>query len=136
MVRAGKLLVIRRSATVVAPLAYCFPGGGIEGDESEEAALVRELREELNVEVQPLCRLWQSETPWEVELAWWMAELPPHVEPLPNPHEVHSCAWQSIEEMLALEGLLDSNRQFLAALERGEFRLEGRPPSAADGTAD
>ena len=120
----------------MAPLAYCFPGGGIEAEESEEAALVRELREELNVEVRPLCRLWQSETPWEVELAWWMAELPPHVEPVLNPHEVHSCAWQSIDEMLDLEGLLESNRQFLAALARGEFCLDGRSATAADGTAD
>ena len=135
LVRNGRLLVIRRSATVVAPLAYCFPGGGIEGDETESDALIREMREELSVDVRPVGLLWQSTTPWEVELTWWMAELDPAIEPVPNPAEVHSCAWHSIEEMLALEGLLESNRQFLAALARGELLLDVAGLIAAGGTA-
>ena len=85
IVREGRLLVIRRSGSVVAPWKFCFPGGGIEGQESEEEALVRELREELGCEVTPCRRLWQNVTPWGVHLAWWLAELPPDVEPAPNP---------------------------------------------------
>lgn len=134
LVRDGRLLVIRRSAMVVAPLAYCFPGGGIEGSETEPAALIREMREELNVDVRPLGVLWRSTTLWEVELAWWMAELDPSTEPVPNPAEVHSWAWRSIDEMLALEGLLESNRQFLAALARGELLLDLAGLTAADET--
>lgn len=42
-VRDGRMLVIRRARSVVAPLTYCFPGGGIEGDESEQQALIREF---------------------------------------------------------------------------------------------
>lgn len=136
LVRDGRLLVIRRSATVVAPLAYCFPGGGIEGSETEPAALIREMREELNIEVRPLGVLWRSSTHWEVELAWWMAELDPASEPVPNPDEVHSCAWRSIEEMLTLDGLLESNRQFLGALVRGELLLDLASLTAADETGD
>src|SRR5437899_2455576 len=69
--RGGRLLVIRRSQQVVAPGAICFPGGGIEAGESETDALVREVQEELGVAVMPLKRLWQSVTPWNVDLAWW-----------------------------------------------------------------
>ncbi|HEX3656935.1 MAG TPA: NUDIX domain-containing protein [Pirellulales bacterium] len=115
--REGRFLVIRRSATVVAPLAYCFPGGGIEAGESEEAALVRELSEELNACIRPLRLVWRSMTPWGVDLAWWLAELTG--EMCCNPAEVASCHWHTAEEMAGLPDLLVSNREFLAMLERG-----------------
>lgn len=136
VVREGRLLVIRRSATVAAPLAYCFPGGGVEGNESEPETLVRELREELSVEVRPQRLLWRSTTRWGVELAWWLAELDATAEPLPNPAEVESFAWRHVDEMLALEALLESNRLFLAAWERGELLLELNATGAARGTGD
>src|SRR5205823_6513371 len=51
--RRGKLLLIRRAAGVRAAGVWCFPGGTIEPGESEEAALAREIREELNLVVAP-----------------------------------------------------------------------------------
>lgn len=133
LVRAGRLLVIQRSQHVVAPLAYCFPGGAIELDETEPIALVRELREELSIEVSPRRLLWRSKTPWNVELAWWLADVGDEVEPVPNPQEVHSYAWRSVDEMLGLDRLLESNRGFLAAWNRGELELPGlmRPAQRA-----
>jgi 8-oxo-dGTP diphosphatase len=118
-----RLLVIRRSQHVVAPGAYCFPGGAIEPGESEEVALVRELREELNVEILPVRRVWRSVTPWQVELAWWLARLAPGSSPRAAPAEVESFHWHTREEMAALPELLESNRQFLTALARGEISL-------------
>ena len=122
--RSGALLVIRRSQAVVAPGAYCFPGGGIEPGESEEQALVRELIEELQVEVRPLRRLWSSVTPWNVELAWSRTELPAGAIPQPSPAEVESIHWHTPAEIARLPGLLESNRQFLAAIERREIVLD------------
>jgi 8-oxo-dGTP pyrophosphatase MutT (NUDIX family) len=121
--RQGALLVIRRSQTVVAPGAFCFPGGGIEAGESEPQALVRELQEELQVVVRPVRRLWSSVTPWRVELAWWQAELAADAVPVPAPAEVESVHWHTPGEIAGLPGLLESNLQFLAALERKEFDL-------------
>lgn len=135
LVREDRLLVIRRSEQVVAPLAHCFPGGGIEGDETEPVALVRELWEELTIEVQPRRLLWRSQTRSRVDLAWWLAELEPSVEPCPNPAEVHSCGWYRVEELLELEPLLESNREFLAAWKNGDIALELPATSAEDGTA-
>src|SRR5689334_13980746 len=108
VVRDGRLLVIRRSQLVVAPGAFCFPGG-IEAGESEEQALVREIQEELNAAVRPLRRIWQSETPWSVELAWWLAEFEMNAEPIPAPAEVESIHWHTPTEMTELPGLLESN---------------------------
>ena len=122
--RERRFLVIRRAQGISAPGAFCFPGGGIEPGESEEAALVRELQEELGILVTPRQRLWQSVTRWGVELCWWQAELSADATLVPNPAEVESVSWLSPEEMLALDELLSSNREFLHAVERGEIVLD------------
>lgn len=123
--RGRELLVIRRSRTVAAPLAYCFPGGGIEAGETEEQAVVREMLEELGVEVTPIQRLWESRTPWGVHLCWWQVQIPDDALFVPSPAEVESVHWYAPSEMLRLAALLDSNRAFLAALAQGVFTLEG-----------
>jgi 8-oxo-dGTP diphosphatase len=91
VVRDSRFLVIRRSAQVIAPGAFCFPGGGIEADESEERALVREFQEELGAAIRPLRRVWKSITRWQVELAWWLGELDPRVELLPTRPKSSPC---------------------------------------------
>lgn len=113
VLRGPKMLVIRRARSVVAPLVYCFPGGGIEEGESEEVALIREFREEIAAEVRPLRRIWHCITPWKVDLAWWTAELAEGATLAPNPREVESIHWLTPEEMLAMPDLLESNREFL-----------------------
>ena len=85
VLRRGRMLVIRRARHVVAPLVYCFPGGGIEGDESEEEALVREFREEVGVTLRPVRRLWECVTPWKVHLAWWLGAVEADAVPVANP---------------------------------------------------
>jgi 8-oxo-dGTP diphosphatase len=112
-IRDGRMLVIRRSRTVVAPLVYCFPGGGIEPGESEEQALVREFHEEVGIAVRPVRRLWECVTTWKVELAWWLVETPPDAMPVANPAEVESIHWYTPEEMSQLPELLASNQEFL-----------------------
>lgn len=122
--RDERLLVIRRSRWVAAPRTFCFPGGGIEGRESEQAALVREFAEELGASIAPVRRLWQSTTSRGVELAWWLARLPGDAPLRPNPAEVESIHWFTLPEMSALEELLESNHEFLAALAGGAFQLD------------
>jgi (d)CTP diphosphatase len=124
VMRQGRMLVIRRARTVVAPLVYCFPGGGIEGDESEQQALVREFREEVGITLRPVRRLWECVTAWKVHLAWWLGEVEPGAVPAANPREVDSIHWLTPEEMAQLPDLLESNRQFLDLLARGEITLQ------------
>jgi len=50
MVRDGRILICRRRADQAHPLKWEFPGGKVEGGESPEDALRRELQEELGIE--------------------------------------------------------------------------------------
>jgi 8-oxo-dGTP pyrophosphatase MutT (NUDIX family) len=121
--RGDRLLVIRRSQSVEAPGAFCFPGGAIEAGETESDALRREFFEELGAAARPVRRLWRSRTDWNVDLAWWLAELDTAERLEPRPFEVASAHWLTIGEIRRLPQLLSSNRLFLDALQRGEFSL-------------
>jgi|SRR6266511_1043048 len=57
-----RVLVIRRGPKVISPGWWTLPGGRIETGESEEAALVREMSEELALEVTPLAKVWECDT--------------------------------------------------------------------------
>ncbi len=121
--RQGLLLAVQRSALVVAPGAWCFPGGHVEPGESEESALAREFLEELSVAVRPLRRIWQSVTPWEVALAWWTVSLDEQSEPRPNLTEISAFRWCSAQAMIGLDNLLPNNGEFLARVLAGELTL-------------
>ncbi len=123
VLRDHRMLVIRRARGVVAPLVYCFPGGGIEDGESEEEALIREFREEVGLTLRPRRRLWECVTAWNVPLAWWLGEIDPGATPVGNPAEVESIHWLTLEEMAGLPDLLSSNREFLDRVDRGEIVL-------------
>jgi 8-oxo-dGTP diphosphatase len=124
IVEQGKFLVIRRAPHISAGGKICFPGGGIEPGEAEEAALVRELWEELRVRVRPVRRLWESVTPWNVHLAWWSAVRVDSVPLEPQAEEVAEYRWLDPVELGAEVDLLASNRDFLAAIESGEITLD------------
>jgi 8-oxo-dGTP diphosphatase len=48
----GRYLITQRSPTASLPLLWEFPGGRVEAGETDQAALARELREEMGIEVQ------------------------------------------------------------------------------------
>jgi 8-oxo-dGTP pyrophosphatase MutT (NUDIX family) len=125
VIREERFLVIRRAQRVVAPGAICFPGGGIDGRETEPEALVREIREELGTTIEPVRKLWESHTAWKVHLAWWLGRLPQDAVLQPNPAEIEAVYWYTAQELAKLPDLLPSNHEFLAALDAGVIALGG-----------
>ena len=121
--RQERLLIIRRSIHVVAPGKLCLPGGTIEAGESESEALVRELQEELAIDVDPIRLCWRSVTPWGTNLAWWLAILDHDVTPVANPEEVAEVHWMTRNEIRTAVGMLPSLPTFVDAWEQGEVDL-------------
>jgi 8-oxo-dGTP diphosphatase len=73
----GEVLIAQRPAHKLYPGQWEFPGGKIEAGESARDALVRELREELGVEVQatrPLMRLRHRYPEFTVLLDLWQVQ--------------------------------------------------------------
>lgn len=53
----GRVLITQRSETMPQAMLWEFPGGKIESGETEEACLIREIKEELNLSITPVLRL-------------------------------------------------------------------------------
>ena len=121
--REERLLIIRRSLTVTAPGRLCLPGGGIEQGETESQALVREMQEELAIDVQPVRRCWRSVTSWGTNLAWWLANLDDQIVPVANPDEVAEIHWMTPNEIRTADDMLASLPAFMDAWENGEVDL-------------
>ena len=121
--RDANVLVIKRSVSVRAPGKICFPGGGIESGETVSMALIRELQEELNIDVSGIREVWKNTTPSGIHLHWWLAEHDPQQPIVCNPAEVEWACWMTLAEMKASPDLLVSNHQFLEALAKGECSL-------------
>ncbi len=111
----GRWLCIRRSDRVAAPLRVCFPGGAVEQGESQPSAVVREMREELGVTVEPIRRVWHWDSPGDLTLWGWTATCP-QGELRPEAFEVAEVLWLDAAEIVEHRDAMPSNRDFVAAL--------------------
>lgn len=57
IVSNDKTLVVQRSEKMKLPNKWEFPGGKIEKNETEQACILREIKEELNIEIELVQRL-------------------------------------------------------------------------------
>ncbi len=115
--RGDELLVTRRPDRPGRPGQWEFPGGKVEPAEREEAALVREIREELGcgVEVGPLLLRHRHRYPdLQVELAFYACALAPGAAPAPI--GVAEIAWARVGT-LARYDFLEADRAVLGELE-------------------
>jgi len=82
--RGNEVLVSRRRDRPHKPGLWEFPGGKIEPGESEHAALIRELREELDIESTPgalYARVEHRYAELHVELSLFRATIPASAAP-------------------------------------------------------
>jgi 8-oxo-dGTP diphosphatase len=60
IVKDGKILVAQRSERMKLPLKWEFPGGKLEENESEIDCIKREVKEEINIDIEILKKLSNS----------------------------------------------------------------------------
>ena len=109
----GRLLIIQRSKHVRVPLVWCFPGGEIEDGETQEEALVREMREELGVDVEPgEFLMTQIKHEGRLVLHCWSARIVGGV-PRPDPREVAALEWMTPAEIRRAPEMLNGTTDIL-----------------------
>ncbi|MBS0579887.1 MAG: (deoxy)nucleoside triphosphate pyrophosphohydrolase [Proteobacteria bacterium] len=112
----GRVLIAERPAGKHMAGRWEFPGGKVDAAESERAALERELREELGVELesaQPIMRLTHAYADREVELSLWLVGS---YRGVPHPLEAQRLKWVAPEQ-LTQEDILEADRPFVEALQ-------------------
>ncbi len=111
-----RVLAILRGSGVISPGWWTFPGGRIESGESEEAALVREMSEELALEVTPLRKVWECDTDdGDFRLHWWTVKIGAG-ELEPEPSEIAEARWVTPAEFLELEPTFVGDRDFVTRI--------------------
>jgi len=122
LVRDGRVLATRRTHPPEAAGRWELPGGKVEPDETPEAALVREVREELGCEVRVTGAL-AGEQPVRpgCTLRVLRAEL---VAGDPTPHDHDALRWLGPEELDDVDWL-GPDLPFLAEVR--DLLLDGRP---------
>jgi 8-oxo-dGTP diphosphatase len=110
-----RVLIAQRPAGKHMSGGWEFPGGKVESAEAPLAALKRELREELGVEVhgaEPLIS-YEYQYPHRTVFLdlWWVTGY----VGVPQPMEGQPLKWAALEELESV-GLLEADRPMIAAL--------------------
>jgi 8-oxo-dGTP diphosphatase len=101
--RCGTVLAAQRAELMNMPLKWEFPGGKLEKGEKPAECLVREIREELGVEVRILHALPAIIHPydtWTIELLPFVCEIAAGSITL---HEHKAITWKSPQDLLDLD---------------------------------
>jgi len=123
LVRDGRVLAARRTTPAAAAGRWEFPGGKVEDGESPEAALVREIAEELGVDV--VVRRWLAGTApigTAYELSVAVAEI---VNGDPQPVEHDRVRWLTADELDDVDWL-EPDRPFLPELSQALPLTDGQ----------
>jgi 8-oxo-dGTP diphosphatase len=122
IVRHGRVLAARRTEPTEHAGRWEFPGGKVDPGESDEAAAVREIREELDCEIEVVRRL-PGEQPLARGLVLRVYEATIRAGE-PTPHEHDAIRWLAPEQLDDVDWLA-AELPFVAALR--ERLLEGTP---------
>ncbi|GAB2977634.1 pyrimidine (deoxy)nucleoside triphosphate diphosphatase [Streptomyces pseudoechinosporeus] len=112
--RGQRVLVIQRGPSARMPGYWAPLSGTIEPGETQEKALVREVREEVGLRVAPGAKVWESQThDGRFRLHWWTADAEDG-EVVTEPGEVSAVRWVTAREFAELRPIFDGDREFFA----------------------
>ncbi len=118
-----RLLIGQRRRTDTSPLKWEFPGGKVERDETDEAALARELREELGVTLDRFAEIGRARhkyasAPEELEIRFYAASIK---ENTLTPKTFEQIAWVLPRELGDYD-FLAANSHLIAQLATGRLK--------------
>jgi 8-oxo-dGTP diphosphatase len=130
----GRVLIAERPAGKHMAGRWEFPGGKVAPGEPEEAALARELEEELGIEVvdaRPMMRLTHRYPDRDVELSMWLVA---RYRGEPRALDGQRLKWVP-RAQLAGEDILEADRPFVAALVQYPLSTQNpdRTPHGSEG---
>ena len=129
-----RILIGQRKQKDTSPLKWEFPGGKVEEDETPEAALARELREELSATLEKCVEIGRARhtyatPPGELEVRFYAASIQ---ETEITPNEFEQIAWVLPKELSSYD-FHAANSQIIAQLATGRIKprdvLAAYPPS-------
>jgi len=110
--RENKYLLIRRAKHGKAEDFWCPITGAVERGETHAHAVIREAKEEMGIDVEPLRKVWECPTnDGEYLLHWWHAKIICD-EISADPNEVKESRWVTYEQMEKLPKMFDADRNF------------------------
>lgn len=131
--RGERLLFIKRAEGMPQPGVWAPPSGEIEAGESQAATVVREVREEVGLEVKPLrCVRTSVSASGTHTLYWWLAEPISGTLAL-DPREASEARWVAAAEFAALSPTFPGDRDFFKGLWPKEAdTMTARTPADCD----
>lgn len=107
-----KVLLIERAPSVRGGGYWAPVSGEVEAGESQEAAVVREAKEEVGLIVRPLRKVWENiSSRGTFTLHWWLAEYVAG-ELVLEKREVSDARWFTAEEICRLDSTFEGDREF------------------------
>jgi 8-oxo-dGTP pyrophosphatase MutT (NUDIX family) len=101
----------------VAPGQVCFPGGAVEPDEDRDAAAVREMKEELGIDLTVTGPIWQHVFDNRPLILWGYLANEVAADLVPDPYEVAEVLWLNRREVLNHPDAMPMTELFVEALE-------------------
>lgn len=96
----NQILIARRPAHKALPLKWEFPGGKVEKNESFEACIIREIKEELNLDIVPINYIGEESFQYDyanVTLHLYTGKI---ISNLPMQLNVHiEARWVNVQEL-------------------------------------
>ncbi len=121
-----KVLLIQRAPSVRGGGYWAPVSGEVEPGESQEAAVVREAKEEVGLTVRPIRKVWENiSSGGTFRLHWWLAEYVAG-ELVLEKREVSDARWLTADEINRLDGTFEGDREFFQKVLPSLVREKGR----------